>query len=92
MTHILMKTHNASCTPVLILHETKPNVVHFSCRKSAYEAEMTISFVFTFRIYLDFTFIFVCVIGSLTDISLLYLIIICCVYLHYTVVKIIHNL
>lgn len=42
MTHVLMKTHNDSCTPVLILHETKPNVVRFSCMKS--KAEIAISF------------------------------------------------
>lgn len=42
MTHVLMKTHNDSCTPVLILHETKPNVVRFSCMNS--KAEITISF------------------------------------------------
>lgn len=43
--NILMKTHNDSCTPVLLLHETKPNVVHFSCRKAAYKAEMNIEFL-----------------------------------------------
>jgi len=43
MTHILMKAHNDFSPPVLILHEAKPNVVDFSCRKSSYTAEMTIS-------------------------------------------------
>lgn len=34
MTHVLMKTHNDSSTPVLILQEIKPNAIHlFSCTR-----------------------------------------------------------